>query len=511
MPILVKNDLGSSMSRLAELASLLKIAEQAWNDDVKIVPLCDLVLDMLKNKPLPVDSKQYGAERYRALNAAHFLLADRVYYLHEAGKLRDIYQLVGDPVSLERGVAFAFFDFRDENTDSICHLSLDLGGLAPSEYFDPASYFSSEQLMTLSPYAQKKILTNELESNWARPADTLKSYNYMRSICNLIGVVAESDAALAIRILLDNYKQVHELSPWNMNNASGRRNADSTAGLDLMLAVSESLISGKFFHALGSINPQLYQEVLLNKQFLNDISDKFCTNSDYGLRHFSAHPSFNEEFLSDLFVRAVQEGAISKDKALDIQECWAKNGGKVSFESIMVKHPSVMSCAKRFKVILKRVIADMKGAGFHKEVYEDEFNAGMFYTHDLCAPAGEKLCDQPELLNALNVLTVEFKGKLSRDDLAGMQPTAELLDSIIRELHRYSPANSPHDRYDAIRNKAKDIIIDLPKHDFISRLRRNQLDILLKHVPELDMEQVRKVDWKDPMIKANLLDDALGL
>jgi hypothetical protein len=465
--------------------------------------LIDLVVEVYSTPPKPALHPQYVAERVEVQRCATYLFDRLAHYLFFSGRVDDVYQCLQNPLVLSYGIARALSEPTDAKFVEMGRKAVSLGGILSANYAqrgdigDPQAYRARREMPPLDII--KGALVNQFKNEWAIEHDADQNIRYGQFTCILLGHVMDAEPDWAIRFMLEHEDRIKEM----LDHCYHPYQAEPK----FLSSVFRATLTAKPFVELQKQCPEYFDALLACNFMPSHIESTLVDHPEFKLSEMPFIETLHEMHLEHFFLACVKQGALSHDRLADLRKAWTQYGleGDIAVEAMKSKS------VQQKLAFVKPYYAFIKDPRLTPQQIIDkceEFNdvhEHFEVLDELLNKPGKRLADSPAALEnhlAFILSARDVDAKFYKQ----VHVTPKILEVCLRKL-------SGQNRCDAggLSTFLTTVVKDKKQRQTVAKLSHNMVHVLQQVLPKLDIAALRAIKWEDPAIKAELLEDALGL
>lgn len=465
--------------------------------------LIDLVVDVYSTSPKPVSHPQYVPERVEAQRCATYLFDRLAHYLFFKGKVEDVYQCLQNPLVLSYGIARALSEPTDSKFVDMGRKAVSLGGILSAKYAqnadigDPQAYRARREMPPLDII--KGTLVNQFKNEWAIEHDADQHIRYGQFTCILLGHALDIEPDWAIRFMLEHEDRLKEM----LDHCYHPYQAEPK----FLSSVFRATLTAKPFVELQRQCPEYFDALNACNFLPAHIESTLVDHPEFKLSEMPFIETIFEMHLDNFFVACVKQGALSHDRLADLRKAWTQYGleGDIAVEALKSKTTQQkLAFVKPYYKFIKDPLLSpqqiLEKSDEFKDVHEH------FEVLDgLLNKPGKRLADSPASLENHTAFLLSAR-PVDRKFCDGLVVTPKILEVCLRKLN-----SQDRDNQGVLRNLLRDVIKDKNQRQIVAKLSHDMVHVLQHVLPNLDIAHLRAIKWEDPAIKAEFLEDALGL
>jgi hypothetical protein len=465
--------------------------------------LIDLVVEAFVTSPKPVTHPQYRAEMVEVQRCATYLFERLAHYLFVTDRVDDVYQCLHNPLVLSYGIAMALINPHEDRFVAMGRKAVSLGGILTANYArssdigDPQAYRAKRDMPPLDII--KGVLVNQFKNDWAIEFDAPQNLRHGQLTCVLWGHVADSEPEWAIRFMLEHEDQLSVLLEGCFHPYQDARR--------FLTALLRTTLTAKPFIELQRQCPEYFDALLAGSFLPEHIETTLVKYQKFKLSEMPFLEIMSQPHLSQYFLECVKRGTLTHDRLTDLRKAGTLYGLQTDIAVEALKSPGAKkqlafvrpyySFIRDPQLTAQQILEktkDFTGVNQHFDVLDGLLNQ-----------PGKRLADSPAALENHTAFILSA----TRFDAAFYQQV--LVTSKILEVCLMKLSDKSRDDNEGLMDFLTEVIKDKKHRQVVARLSYDQVNVLKKVIPELDIALVRAIKWEDPVIKAELLEDALGL
>jgi hypothetical protein len=489
--------------RKAQEDTELYLKNSPENVEPYIDALIDLVVETFSTSPKPVSHPQYVAEMVEVQRCATYLFERLSHYLYVTDRVGDVYQCLQNPLVLSYGIAVALSKPDEDRYVAMGRKAVSLGGILTSSYArsgdigDPQAYRASRSIPPLDII--KGALVNQFKNEWAIEHDATDNLRYGQFICVMWGHVADVEPEWAIRFMLEHEERLSEL----MNNCFHPYKDERK----FLSALLRTTLTAKPFIELQRQCPAYFDELQVGSFLPEHIEYTLVKYPQFKLSEFPFIETIFELHLSSYFLQCVTRGTLSDDRLADLRKAWTKYDLKGDIAVEALKSVSIkqhLAFVKPYYTFIQDpLLTPQQILDNSKEFTKVNQHFGVL--DELLNKPGKCLVDSPAALEN-HMAYVLSATPVDKAFCQKMLVTPKILEVCLLKL-----AANNRGENEVLIDFMTDVLKDKKQRQTVAKLSHDMVKLLQKVIPDLDIALVRAIKWEDPVIKAELLEDALGL
>jgi hypothetical protein len=464
--------------------------------------LIDEVVEISHKYPLPASHPQSMAEMFEAQACAKYLFESNAYYLFNEGRVEDVYQCLNNPLVLSYGIAASFNHPTEDRYVAMGRKAIAMGGILTSHYTRNSSGLSDTQAWRAERVMPpldivKGTLVNQFLHEWAIEHDAHEFYRYSEFTSAIMGYVADEDPEWAIRFTLE-----HEDRFRDMFSGAHRPYDDH---IKLMTSILSSSLTAKPFTELHRQNPEYFESLQYGSFLPQHIQSNLVHYPVFRLSEMPFIESVTEFHLGIFFLECAVKGVLTQDRLDDLSQTWTQYG----FKGDMVTEVMKSKSTKNYLEFMKPYYAFINNEALTAEAIltcegHSHINEHFDVLDALVKKPGKRLADSP-VAQANHIAYLLAHTTVNTELCKTVMVTGTILEVCLRRIKK--ERNEDQNLLDYV-NKA---LKNKQHHPEVAKLSYELVEIARQALPEISDELLRKINWQDRSIKAELLDDALGL
>lgn len=343
------------------------------------------------------------------------------------------------------------------------------------------------------PPLLKQLVCNQLDAGWALNPDEYDTRSYAGYIRNLIGYIAEKDAAWALNFIFNNVSKLLDVFGYEIPAQS----QDDLRPLAECLRASATTC---LLVELGQRRPDLYSEMMDSQAALKIISGAAVTWPTFHLSKLPPHSSISGDFLAQILTDCAMNDWLDHEKYSDLASAWLKNGGSGS----LVAYAVGTDITEPLRKGMQAYELLTKGDGCKAELI-----LGLCSKFEHVGKNFDFLDELLEREAGLSCLRsspghqafMMASGRLTAMQIIGL-PVEEITIGVALRMFK-------DNKRDDFKGFIKRAFREDASRAVIRKLDKTEVDLAISL--RFFNDDLRKIDWEDRRIKGTLIEEDLGI
>ncbi|MBI6885873.1 hypothetical protein [Pseudomonas putida] len=470
----------------------------------------DLLLDITIENPKPATNRQYMAEMFYAQSLGRELIRDLGLYLYRKDQLEKVYRVIQDPLALSGPICWALGCNKESEIypelQGMMKKCLSLGGIVSGSFATGNTWSNPRDSRKKFDFPSvddaKSILRNQMKNEWALESNADEYYNYSNFISAFSGYIGDHDPEWAIMFSLEHEDRLNELM-----GATAGVFEDSNFKLNHLNALILASVTSKTLQELHKQRPELYFEVMGSVFGKKMLEQNVTWYSEFEIADLPFEGRDGRAKLLGIANLCLKCETLDKRKFKDISDCYKNSGHGANMLSDLKKIAEtkrIISIIGEYREFIGRESLSLKKISGLKKNFSYIGENFEFV---------DSLINKPDNAISQNTTTIENhisyiflkQENISKNFVSKAMITAKTLNAAVVAL------DSNDDNGIILKHFVKKAFNNPNYYDAVSGLTKENLDRVLRELPEFDKNTLRKINWVDRSIKADFISEDLGV